>query len=206
MDWGGLRAALGIHLTTLQPVTLEDLWTGLLLLALPQVRLSLGDSLIGTRQTVTDLFPERSVSVRKIGVTFAAASLLAPLFSGIPVCHGCSGLAGHHAMGGRSGGSVVLYGCYYVVAGLPLGDAVNLPVAIFPKPIMGAVLLLEALALMVLVRDVAVERRNFMLMLIVTVLALGTSQGVPLAMLIGVALHVADRRWNVLARQGPRGE
>jgi hypothetical protein len=55
------------------------------------VAVELGDR---HRAHVADLFPERRVSVRKIGLTYAAVNLTAPLAGGIPACHGCGGLAG----------------------------------------------------------------------------------------------------------------
>lgn len=200
VDWQGLSAAIGFHLPILQPVTPADIWTGFLVLALPQLPLSLSNSVIATQQTVADLFPERPVTVRRIGLSYAAANLAAPWVGGIPVCHGCGGLAGHYAMGGRTGGSAVLYGLYFLVAGLLLGNAVNLVVAVFPQPVLGAVLLVESLALMGLARDVAGQRRDFALMLIVAVLALFAPQGFLVAMVAGVALDAADRRWRVLER------
>lgn len=75
----------------------EDLLTGLVVLAIPQLPLSVGNAILATRQTVSDLFAGREVSVRKLGLTYSIANLTVPLFGGIPVCHGSGGLAGHYA-------------------------------------------------------------------------------------------------------------
>lgn len=200
VEWGALREAVGIHLPRWQPLTSADVWTGFLLLALPQLPLSLGNAVIATSQTVNDLFPERAVTPRRIGLTYAVANIVAPWLGGIPVCHGCGGLAGHHALGARTGGSVILYGSYYLVAGLLLGGAVDRVVTVFPLPVLGAVLLVESLALMALARDVATERRDFVVMLVVAVIALSAPQGFLAGMLVGVALYAADRRWRFLDR------
>ena len=200
IDGAAFSSAPGIHHPILQPVTMADLWTGFLLLALPQLPLSLSNSVIATHQTINDLFPGRRVTVRKIGISYAMANLFAPWLGGIPVCHGCGGLAGHHAMGGRTGGSTVIYGSLYLGAGLLLGDAAGLVVSVFPRPVLGAVLLVESLALMMLSRDMAGERRDFLLMLIVAVLALAAPQGFLVGMLAGLALHAADKRLRFLGR------
>ncbi len=66
---------------------------GILLLALPQIALSLGNSVLATRQIVTDLFPERTPpSVTRIGLTYAFMNLTAPVLGGIP---GVSRIGGH---------------------------------------------------------------------------------------------------------------
>jgi hypothetical protein len=56
--------------------------------------------------------------VRKIGFTYATMNLVNPFLSGIPTCHGSGGMAGHYAFGARTGGSVVIYGMFYLLFGL----------------------------------------------------------------------------------------
>ena len=56
------------------------------LLALPQIALSLGNSVLATRQVVGDLFPERPpLTVRRIGTTYALMNLVAAPLGGLPV-------------------------------------------------------------------------------------------------------------------------
>src|SRR4029077_2907659 len=61
-----------IGLTRPQPASFgwSDMLTGLQLLVFPQLALSLGNSVIATSQTVTDLFPEGRIGVRRIGITY----------------------------------------------------------------------------------------------------------------------------------------
>src|SRR5260370_12922295 len=82
---------------------------GFVLLALPQIPLSLGNSVLATRQLAHDLFPERNLTIRKIGVTYAAMNLISPWLGGIPTCHGSGGMAGHYAFGGRTGGAGLFF-------------------------------------------------------------------------------------------------
>ena len=111
VDPTAIAAGAGLDVPRVRAPTPADVWTGFLVLAIPQLPLSLSNSVIATRQTIADLFPDRSVSVRRIGLTYGLVNLIAPWFGGVPVCHGSGGLAGHHAFGGRTGGSVVIYGC-----------------------------------------------------------------------------------------------
>ncbi|MEI7435815.1 MAG: putative sulfate/molybdate transporter [bacterium] len=96
----------------------HDIFMGFLLLALPQIPLSLGNSILATEQMTRDLFPERKITFRQIGLTYSIMNLIAPFFSGIPVCHGSGGMAGHCAFGARTGGSVIIYGTILLLAGL----------------------------------------------------------------------------------------
>jgi hypothetical protein len=111
---GAVPAGAGVSLPGFHAVGWNDILLGFWLLALPQLPLSISNSLIATRQTVNDLYPQRPLS--KIGLTYSAANFVAPLFGGVPVCHGCGGLAGHDGFGARTGGSVVIYGAMYVSA------------------------------------------------------------------------------------------
>ena len=157
MTW---PADLAFHPALHWPVLPERWPTGAefarasLLLAVPQLALSLGNSVLATRQVTADLFPERPpLTVRRIGTTYALMNLLAAPLGGIPVCHGSGGMAGHYAFGARSGGSVVWYGLFLVTAGFFfVGDPAAFQ-RLFPGPVLGALLLVEALTVLLLARD-----------------------------------------------------
>jgi hypothetical protein len=169
----------------------RDVWTGLWALALPQIPLSLSNSVIATERTIRDLFPERAIGARKIGLTYSIVNLVAPLFGGIPVCHGCGGLAGHYAFGARTGGSVILYGAFYVLVGLFLNRPLAAVLEIFPRPILGVVLLFEALTLLAFIRDQAQT-----IALLVGVMALAIPQGYVAGLVLGTLVFYVFRRFG----------
>jgi MFS superfamily sulfate permease-like transporter len=136
-----------LSLPKLYAPTLEDITQGFILLALPQLALSIGNSILATQRAVQDLFPSTALSVRRIGLSYAAMNLFAPLFSGVPVCHGVGGLAGHYAFGARTGGSVIIYGGFYVLLGLLFSGSFEALLHAFPMPLLGVMLLFEAVAL-----------------------------------------------------------
>lgn len=173
---------------------LSDIFTGFVVLALPQIPLSISNSLIATEQTVKDLFPEEKISIRKIGLTYAIANLIAPFFGGIPVCHGCGGLAGHYALGARTGGSVVLYGLMYVVIGLFFSPVFGQIVQVFPQPVLGVILLFESLTLLLFIADQAASRKNLLIALIVGLFALLVPQGYLLGLVVGTGLYYLSNR------------
>ena len=195
LEYGAIASGAGLALPKFHAPRLEDVLTGFLVLALPQIPLSLSNSLIATRQIVADLFPGREMSLRRIGATYSAMNLIAPFLSGLPVCHGCGGLAGHHYFGARTGGSVVIYGSMYLLLGLFLSGAFRQVVEIFPQPILGVVLAFEALALMLFIRDQAGSRRDLGIALLTGLCAFGLPYGFVAGTVIGTALHYASERW-----------
>ncbi|MCK6530636.1 putative sulfate/molybdate transporter [Myxococcota bacterium] len=191
IDTAAITAGVGLHLPSPRVPEWTDVVTGFVVLALPQLPLSISNSVIATHRTLADLFPERSVTVRKIGATYGIVNLVLPFLGGVPLCHGCGGLAGHHAFGGRTGGSVAIYGGLFLLIGLFFGGAASEVVRLFPLPLLGVVLLFEAVALGSLVGDIAGSRRELTIALVVALCALGLPQGYVVGLIVGVALYHA---------------
>lgn len=186
---------VGLSAPTLIVPTLEELQAGALLLALPQIPLSLGNSVIATSQATRDLFPERAVSVRKIGLTYGLMNVFAPWFGAVPACHGCGGLVGFWGFGARTGGAAVLYGAMYLVAGLFFAPGFTALAQSFPMPVLGVVLLFEAVLLVSLVRDVAKgPPAGLWIALFVAACVLGLPYGYVVGLLAGTLLHHAHAR------------
>jgi MFS superfamily sulfate permease-like transporter len=189
-------ASPSLALPQLHTPTWDDILTGFLVLSLPQLPLSLSNSVIATNQTIKDLFPEREISVPKIGLTYSIANLIMPWFSGIPVCHGCGGIAGHYAFGARTGGAVIIYGSLYLLLGLFLSGQISHVIEVFPKPILGVVLLFEAVTLLLFIRDQAGSQRDLMIALLVAMIAFTLPQGYFVGLLVGTAIYyLAERGW-----------
>lgn len=189
VDFNSLSSGAGFRLPQFFLPGARDILTGFVLLALPQLPLSISNSVIATNKTVHDLFPERNISVKKIGMTYALINLVVPFFKGIPVCHGCGGLAGHYALGGRTGGSVIIYGAVFVVIGLMFSGAFHQVIQFFPQPILGVVLFFEALTLMLFIRDQAQSKRDTAIALLVALIALTLPQGYVVGLIIGTILY-----------------
>ncbi len=188
LDGVHFAGAFGFRLPVFATPTRDQLLNGALLLALPQLPLSLGNSVIATSQTTRDLFPERAVPVRKIGFTYALMNLIAPWFGGVPVCHGCGGLVGFYGFGARTGGAPVLYGAMYLVIGLFFAPGFSAVVRVFPMPVLGVVLLFEAVALMTLIRDVAGDRSALWIALFVAAAVVGLPYGYLVGLVAGTLI------------------
>jgi hypothetical protein len=199
---GALPAhGFGVRLPMLHVPAWHDVTTGFLLLALPQLPLSLGNSILATRQVSEDLFPERKVTIKKISATYSIMNLINPFFSGVPTCHGSGGIAGHYAFGGRTGGSVMIYGMLYLGLGLFFSRGFATAVQLFPLPVLGVILLFEALALMRLTRDTAGNPADFAIVLLVGLICFGVPYGYVVGLVVGTALaYLLPARLNNLTR------
>jgi xanthine/uracil permease len=183
-----LAVPLGWHAPTVPArwPSREEFLQGALLLAVPQLALSLGNSVLATRQAVQDFFPEREPpTVRRIGLTYGLMNLLAAPLGATPVCHGSGGMAGHYAFGGRTGGSVVYYGLLYLLAGAVLSADPRAFQQLFPGPILGVLLLVESTTLVALVRDQWADRRAFGLALVAGVAAITLPYGYAVVLVLG---------------------
>ncbi|MDQ6630332.1 MAG: putative sulfate/molybdate transporter, partial [Verrucomicrobiota bacterium] len=182
---------VGFNLPKIHAPDFKNIWAGFILLALPQVPLSIGNSILAAKQTAHDLFPERPLSLRKISFTYSIMNLVNPFFGGIPTCHGSGGLAGHYAFGARTGGSVIIYGILYLTLGFFFSGGFENIIQIFPLPVLGVILLFEGIALMLLIRDAADSKENFFLVLLVGLIASGLPYGYLIALIVGTILVYA---------------
>ncbi len=186
--------AVGIHLPQIHTPTWADILTGFLILTIPQIPLSIGNSILATNQIANDWYPKRTVTIRKISYTFSLINLINPFFSGIPTCHGSGGIVGHHTFGGRTGGSVIIYGCLYIFLGLFLSQGFDTLVHIFPLPILGILLLFESLGLMLLVQDVTDSKSSFMIALLVGLISGGIQYGFVIGLFVGTLIYYATAK------------
>ncbi len=199
LDGGRVLDGFGFGLPVIGVPGIADIVTGFVLLALPQIPLSLGNSVLATRQLTEDLFPERSLSVRRIGLTYAFMNLVNPWFGGVPTCHGSGGMAGHYTFGGRTGGSVIIYGSLFLVMGLFFGAGFDHVTSAFPLPVLGVLLLFEALALIWLARDVVGAGHEFPIAVLVGLLAVGLPYGYVIGLIVGTAVYYLGRRVRLVA-------
>ncbi len=185
--------AVGLHLPVPHVPTTADMWSGFVLLALPQIPLSLGNSVLATRQVAMDLFPEREpLDIRRIGATYSLMNVISAFVSGIPVCHGSGGMAGHYAFGGRTGGSVIIAGATMATVGLLFGGSVGQIALFFPKPMLGVLLLFEGVAILSLLKDLGGNARELSLALFLGVVAAGLPYGYLVALVLGTVLAKAN--------------
>ena len=172
-------------------LTAADLWTGLVLLALPQLPLTFGNAYLSVTEENNRLFPERPVTPRAVALSTGLMNVGASAVGGIPMCHGAGGMAGHVQFGARTGGSSIILGGVLLVAGLFLADSIVTLFRLFPPAVLGVILFLAGVQLALGSRDSGAEKADRFVLLATAAIAI---VNVGLAVLFGIAAHHAARR------------
>jgi MFS superfamily sulfate permease-like transporter len=118
----------------------NDLVLGTLVLALPQVPLTLGNAIIGVRAENNRLFPDRPVTDRKVAISTGILNLFGSAVGGVPMCHGAGGMVGHVVFGARTGGSLVILGGLLTLLALFLSASVVALFELIPTAMLGTIL------------------------------------------------------------------
>lgn len=202
MDFFKIGNNVGLTLPQFHIPGMRDVLQGFILLTLPQIALSISNSVIATRQTMTDLFPERLVSVKKIGLTYSFMNLILPFFKGIPNCHGAGGMAGHYAFGARTGGAVIIYGSLYLLIGLFFARGFEEVIKVFPFPILGIILLFEGLTLMLFIKDIADSKKDIFVALLVALMAVGLPNGYVVGLIAGALMAYGINKGIIIKSSG----
>jgi hypothetical protein len=201
LNAGVLAHSIAFQLPRIHTPRAADIVTGFIVLALPQLPLSLGNSILATRQIAEDLFPHRPIRIRKISYTYSLMNLVNPFFGGVPTCHGSGGMAGHYAFGGRTGGSIVIYGSIYLTLGLFLSHGFQTAIELFPRPVLGVILAFEGLVLIRLIRDMAASLADFTVVVLVALMCVGLPYGYVIGLVVGtIAAHFLKGRLQGLAK------
>ena len=190
-DLGALTPHFRLPVLTVPAVTSGDALNGMLLLALPQAALTLGNAVIATVEEHNTLFPRRPVSVRLLALDHGLMNLVAAPLGGVPMCRGAGGMAGHVRFGARTGGALVILGLLLLVIALLLAESVGTVFRLFPMPVLGVILFFGGIELAAGINGEASPRAERTVFVVVAGVALW-NMGV--AYLAGLALHHAARR------------
>ena len=149
-----------------------------------QLAMTIGNAALATSLLFADLFDEE-VSPDDLSTSMGATNLLAIPAGGIPMCHGCDGVAGKYEFGARTGGANVVLGVGYVGAALFATTAL---LGAFPLAMLGVLLAIVALSLGANV----LRSSNLSLSVGIGVLTMLSNLGI--AFIVGVLLHLALKR------------
>ena len=150
------------------------------LMVIPQLPLTILNSLIATAVLVKDYYPEQAerANIDKIGFNMAMMNLLTMPFGAMPMCHGAGGLAAQHRFGARTGGSVVFLGIVKLLLGLFFGGSVLLLSRSFPVSILGTMIIFGGLELATHIKGVTAHKELIVLMIVaVTSFAINMASG-----------------------------
>lgn len=142
--------------------TLVEWKKGLVRGALPQVPLTVLNSVIAVCALSADLYPNKGIGTRPMAVSVGLMNLLGCWFGAMPMCHGAGGLAGLHRYGARSGGSVVMLGAAKVSIAVALGSSAIVLLNAYPMSILGVLLAFAGAELALPARE-CISRDGFFL-------------------------------------------
>ncbi len=169
-DFSDINLTLGPSSMALTLPSIGNLYDALILLVIPQIPLTIGNAVMGTKDTCGVLFGETRDISRATHKGFAMSmglmNILTGLFCAMPMCHGSGGLAAHHRFGARTGGSNIMIGSCFIILALGFGTMAVTLLSAIPAAVMGVLLIFAGIELVLLIRDVTKKNDLFVTVLI----------------------------------------
>jgi MFS superfamily sulfate permease-like transporter len=190
-DLGHLAPSFRLPALHVPAVSWQEVLTGALVFAVPQMALTLGNAVIATAEEHNALFPHRRISVRLLALDHGVMNLVAAPLGGVPMCRGAGGMAGHVRFGARTGGALVILGVLLLIGALFLADSVRTVFRLFPVPVLGVILFFAGIELATGVNGDAFSRSERTVLVVTAGIALW-NMGV--AYLAGLLLYHAGKR------------
>lgn len=175
-----------------------DARTVFLTLLLPQVPLTLANSVVATAATARQYFGESAdrVTPRRLMVSLGTANLFVGLLGGMPLCHGCGGLTAHYRFGARSGLAGVLVGGLFVLLGILFGNSITVLVGFISPAVLGILLLYVGVAHARLLLDIVAFPCEFAVALAIGAVTLVTGN-LAIASGLGLLLQATGKAFRV---------
>jgi SulP family sulfate permease len=170
-------------------------WT----LAIPQLGLSLGNSLMATPSAAKSYFGARGehATPGRLALSMGAANLFVSPLGGMPMCHGAGGLTAHVRMGATSGAATATYGVVLVAFALIAGAGAPAVLALLPASILAGMLLYVGVMHATLIRELRTWVDLIVALIIGAVSAI--TSNITIGVIVGLAcvgaLALARRRW-----------
>lgn len=157
-------------------ITWDDWKVGFFRAAIPQIPLSVLNSVIAVCKLSGDLFPDREeLSATRVSISVGLMNFAGCWFGAMPVCHGAGGLAGQYRFGARTGMAVVFLGLGKLVIGLVFGNSFVRILGQFPIGILGVLLLFAGIELAMASKDMNTKEESFVMLVCAAVSLTGSS-------------------------------
>ncbi|XP_020588655.1 molybdate transporter 2-like [Phalaenopsis equestris] len=187
-------------------ITSEDWKVGFFRGAIPQIPLSILNSVIAVCKLSGDLFPDQEVSAAAVSVSVGLMNWAGCWFGAMPVCHGAGGLAGQYRFGGRSGLSVMFLAAGKMVAGLVFGNSFVVILREFPVGLLGVLLVFAGVELAMSSRDMGSKKESFVMLVCAAVsMKLDAGVGFVCGLVMVLVLWISELDWFALLRRRSGG-
>ena len=185
-----------------------DFYTVFIVLLLPQIPLTLANSIAATSDAAGNYYGDRAgrVTHRGLAATLGIGNLLAGLIGGIPMCHGSGGVTAHYRFGARTGMASVFIGGAFVLLALLFGKSLPVLCRLLPIPVLGALLVYIGIQHARLVRDVLDSAQESAVVAAIGLVTLATGN-LAIAFGGGILLNAIIGRllWRSASRKAAQG-
>lgn len=139
----------GFHLPHFMLPQWKDFSRGFTMAYLPQLPLTLTNSVLVTATLAHELFPHQSkrVNEKNLCISLGIGNLIAMPLGGFAMCHGSGGLAAHYRFGARTGLSVIIIGIFLLVTAVILGPSGVDLLGVIPRAVLGGLLFFSGIDL-----------------------------------------------------------
>jgi SulP family sulfate permease len=190
--------SLGGSLPSLQFPALMKFKYGFLNMTLPQISLTILNSVVAVCLLSRDFFPSRPLPPAKVSISVGLMNLIACPLGGMPMCHGAGGLASHYRFGARTAGSVIFLGAVMVILALLFGNSLVSIFTAYPAAVLGVLLLFSGWQLVYVCKDMKTVP-DFAVMAVTAGFCL--YPGVAYGFLIGFAVAIIMKRFNLINKK-----
>jgi sulfate permease, SulP family len=160
---GVILAVAGVSIVAALPVgvsvplrhlpTAGDAWLAFYALVLPQLPLSLGNSVYATEDVMHFYFGSgaRRVTARRLLLSLGVMNLVCGVIGGMPQCHGAGGATAHYRLGARTAGATLLAAALF--AALAIAAAFGISPLFVPAAVLAGMLLFVGVEHCLLIAD-----------------------------------------------------
>lgn len=168
-----------------------DLYQAFFILLLPQIPLTLANSVYASHDVARTYFKEKAdrITPRALFISLAAGNLISYLTGSIPFCHGSSGITAHYRFGARTGLSNMCIGSIFILVALAFSAHLGWVIKLIPLWCLGLMLAYIGIRHGALISDIIHVPREFFVAIFIGLytLILGNLAA---AFLIGIALKI----------------
>jgi len=197
--------SLGWSAPRLHIPTYENFVNGFWLGTIPQIPLTVLNSVVAVTALSVDLFPERSLQPRKVAISVALMNLISCPLGGMPMCHGSGGLAAQYRFGARTGGSVVFLGTAKMLLAVLFGGSLLMIIMQYPASLLGILLAFSGLELAAVCRDQN-QKAEFTLMVLTAGLAMAVNVAVGFIVGLIIAFFLRKKLSQFVISKSGRNE
>lgn len=174
------------HPPGLASFTFKDVWQTMLLGGFAQIPLTAANAVIATSSIINVYWPDAHATPRRLAFSHAVMNLTAPLFGGMPMCHGAGGLVGQYFYGARTAGANLIEGTIEIVLGLFFASSIVTLFAAFPQAIVGAMMFMVGFQL---VKAISHLRGTADIVIVVLTVTVALLTNMALGFATGILVH-----------------